>query len=225
MKKITLPKILLIGFYIVFTILTLGLLILSISRPQNYLSSARMGIQTVIFATLFVSIVFLWKRFSPYILSSMRVFLPVAAAYWILLYLISVIHGNAYHVVGDYEILYISALEMADGQELSFAHYFMTYGNNVGPMLLLAGIFKLSHMVGLNEFYPALFLSTLTVIGSVWAVGELLTGYLLTYDALTMEFHKIKLPSRGAGCAVCSENPVITELHDYEQAVCELKQH
>ena len=25
-------------------------------------------------------------------------------------------------------------------------------------------------------------------------VGELLTGYLLTYDALTMEFHKIKLP-------------------------------
>ncbi len=175
MKKITLPKILLIGFYIVFTILTLGLLILSISRPQNYLSSARMGIQTVIFATLFVGIVFLWKRFSPYILSSMKVFLPVAAAYWILLYLISVIHGNAYHVVGDYEILYISALEMADGQELSFTHYFMTYGNNVGPMLLLAGIFRLSHLVGLNEFYPALFLSTLTVIGSIWAVGELLS--------------------------------------------------
>lgn len=175
MKKITLPKILLIGFYIVFTILTLGLLILSISRPQNYLSSARMGIQTVIFATLFVGIVFLWKRFSPYILSSMKVFLPVAAAYWILLYLILVIHGNAYHVVGDYEILYISALEMADGQELSFTHYFMTYGNNVGPMLLLAGIFRLSHLVGLNEFYPALFLSTLTVIGSIWAVGELLS--------------------------------------------------
>ena len=104
----------------------------------------------------------------------MKVFLPVAAAYWILLYLIMLIHGNAYHVVGDYEILYISALEMADGQELSFAHYFMTYGNNVGPMLLLAGIFKLSHLVGLNEFYPALFFSTLTVIGSIWAVGELL---------------------------------------------------
>lgn len=41
------------------------------------------------------------------------------------------------------------------------------------------------------------------VIGSLQAmeaikyligVGELLTGYLLTYDALTMEFHKIKLP-------------------------------
>ena len=190
MKKITLPKILLIGFYIVFTILTLGLLILSITRPQNYLSSARMGIQTVIFATLFVGIVFLWKRFSPYILSSMKVFLPVAAAYWILLYLISVIHGNAYHVVGDYEILYISALEMADGQELSFTHYFMTYGNNVGPMLLLAGIFRLSHLVGLNEFYPALFLSTLTVIGSIWAVGELLSdgGLLFSVNKVNCIF-------------------------------------
>jgi thiazole biosynthesis adenylyltransferase ThiF len=68
-------------------------------------------------------------------------------------------------------------------------------------------------------------LQAMEAIKYITGVGELLTGYLLTYDALTMEFHKIKLPSRGAGCAVCSENPVITELHDYEQAVCELKQH
>jgi hypothetical protein len=38
-----------------------------------------------------------------------------------------------------------------------------------------------------------------------------------------MEFHKIKLPPRGDGCAVCSDHPTITELIDYEQAVCELK--
>ena len=69
------------------------------------------------------------------------------------------------------------------------------------------------------------------VIGSLQAMeavkyltgaGELLTGQLLTYDALTMEFHKVKLPRRGAGCAVCSEHPTITKLIDYEQTVCEL---
>lgn len=50
------------------------------------------------------------------------------------------------------------------------------------------------------------------VIGSLQAMeavkyiigqGELLTGYLLTFDALTMEFRKIKLPADTSECAVC----------------------
>ena len=70
------------------------------------------------------------------------------------------------------------------------------------------------------------------VIGSLQAMeaikyiigkGELLTGYLLTYDALTMEFHKIRLPKDTHNCAVCGEHPTITELIDYEQAECDRK--
>ena len=70
------------------------------------------------------------------------------------------------------------------------------------------------------------------VIGSLQAMeavkyltgsGDLLVGQLLTFDALKMEFHKIKLPPRGKGCAVCSDTPSITELIDYEQAACDLK--
>jgi hypothetical protein len=38
-----------------------------------------------------------------------------------------------------------------------------------------------------------------------------------------MEFHKIKLPPRGKGCAVCSDEPTITELIDYEQVACDMK--
>ena len=69
------------------------------------------------------------------------------------------------------------------------------------------------------------------VIGSLQAMeaikyilgqGDLLTGYLLTYDALKMEFRKIKLPT-DKNCAVCGENPTITELIDYEQAECDGK--
>ena len=51
--------------------------------------------------------------------------------------------------------------------------------------------------------------------------GELLTGYLLTYDALKMEFRKVKLPSDTHNCAVCGDHPTITELIDYEQAECD----
>lgn len=69
------------------------------------------------------------------------------------------------------------------------------------------------------------------VIGSLQAMeavkyiigkGDLLTGKLLTYDALKMDFHTIKLP-RDCKCAVCGEHPTITELIDYEQAECDLK--
>ena len=55
----------------------------------------------------------------------------------------------------------------------------------------------------------------------ILGVGELLTGWLLTYDALKMQFRKVKLPSDTHNCAVCGDNPTITELIDYEQAECD----
>lgn len=70
------------------------------------------------------------------------------------------------------------------------------------------------------------------VIGSLQAMeaikyiigkGDLLVGYLLTYDALKMEFRKIKLPKRDS-CPVCGTHPTILKPIDYEQAVCEVKQ-
>lgn len=56
----------------------------------------------------------------------------------------------------------------------------------------------------------------------ILGIGELLTGHLLTYDALTMEFRKIKL-SNNPKCEVCGEHPTITELIDYEQVQCDFK--
>ncbi|WP_420832958.1 HesA/MoeB/ThiF family protein [Sporohalobacter salinus] len=51
--------------------------------------------------------------------------------------------------------------------------------------------------------------------------GELLTGKLLTYDALKMDFRKVDINKRDS-CKICSEDPEITELIDYEQGGCEL---
>ncbi|MCR5665380.1 MAG: molybdopterin-synthase adenylyltransferase MoeB [Eubacterium sp.] len=50
--------------------------------------------------------------------------------------------------------------------------------------------------------------------------GDLLTGKLMTYDALKMEFRKITL-HKDCNCAVCGEHPVILNPIDYEQEVCE----
>jgi len=69
------------------------------------------------------------------------------------------------------------------------------------------------------------------VIGSLQAaeaikyllgIGDLLTNTLLTYNALTAEFRKVRL-NRNPNCPLCSDSPQITELKDEEQPVCDLK--
>jgi len=64
-------------------------------------------------------------------------------------------------------------------------------------------------------------LQAMEAVKYIIGVGDLLTGYLLTYDALKMQFRKVKLPSDTHDCAVCGDHPTITELIDYEQAECD----
>jgi molybdopterin/thiamine biosynthesis adenylyltransferase len=72
------------------------------------------------------------------------------------------------------------------------------------------------------------------VLGSIQATeaikfllgkGDLLTGRLLTYDALRMRFREVPL-RRNANCPICGENPTIVELRDEVEAVnvCDIKQ-
>ena len=58
-------------------------------------------------------------------------------------------------------------------------------------------------------------LQAMEAVKYILGVGQLLTGYLLTYDALKMEFRKIRLPAKNDDCAVCGTNPTVTELIDY----------
>ncbi|GIX48197.1 MAG: hypothetical protein KatS3mg131_2408 [Candidatus Tectimicrobiota bacterium] len=51
--------------------------------------------------------------------------------------------------------------------------------------------------------------------------GEPLVGRLLMYDALSMRFREVRI-RRDPACALCGDNPTITELIDYE-AFCGLR--
>jgi molybdopterin/thiamine biosynthesis adenylyltransferase/rhodanese-related sulfurtransferase len=46
-------------------------------------------------------------------------------------------------------------------------------------------------------------------------IGEPLVGRLMVYDALEMEYRKIKV-RKDPNCAICGENPTVTELIDYD---------
>jgi molybdopterin/thiamine biosynthesis adenylyltransferase/rhodanese-related sulfurtransferase len=49
----------------------------------------------------------------------------------------------------------------------------------------------------------------------ITGIGEPLVGSLMVYDALEMEYRKIKV-RKDPDCAVCGEHPTVTELIDYE---------
>lgn len=63
------------------------------------------------------------------------------------------------------------------------------------------------------------------IVGSIQAVetiklilgaGDTLTGRLLLFDALAMEFRQVKV-RRNPGCPVCGDHPTVTQLIDYEE--------
>ncbi|MEE8473197.1 MAG: ThiF family adenylyltransferase, partial [Dehalococcoidia bacterium] len=50
----------------------------------------------------------------------------------------------------------------------------------------------------------------------ILSLGTSLVGHLLIYDALDMEFHKVKL-RKNPECPICGEKPTIHKLIDYQQ--------
>jgi molybdopterin/thiamine biosynthesis adenylyltransferase len=63
-------------------------------------------------------------------------------------------------------------------------------------------------------------LQAMEAIKSLTGAGQLLAGSILTYNALSMEFRKVRIKARD-DCAVCGKNPSITEPADYTVQVCE----
>ncbi len=65
-------------------------------------------------------------------------------------------------------------------------------------------------------------LQAMETIKFLLGTGELLTGYLLTVDALTMKFRKVELPKYVPECPICGEHPTMTELGIYDPPECRL---
>jgi adenylyltransferase/sulfurtransferase len=51
--------------------------------------------------------------------------------------------------------------------------------------------------------------------------GKPLSNQLLIYDALGVDFRKVRVP-KNKECPVCGENPTITSLTDLPEEYCEI---
>ncbi len=59
------------------------------------------------------------------------------------------------------------------------------------------------------------------VLKMILGKGDVLKNTLLIYDALKVNFRRVKVPKNN-DCAVCGTNPSITELQDYDAGYCRL---
>ena len=59
------------------------------------------------------------------------------------------------------------------------------------------------------------------IIKIIVQIGEVFSGHLLIFDALTMKFRRLKL-RKDEECVLCGKNPSVTQLIDYE-AFCGIK--
>ena len=59
-------------------------------------------------------------------------------------------------------------------------------------------------------------MQAIEVIKLILGKGRSLAGRLLQYDALDQSWRELKL-RRDPACPVCSDNPTVTELIDYEE--------
>ncbi|MDR2611609.1 MAG: HesA/MoeB/ThiF family protein, partial [Deltaproteobacteria bacterium] len=64
-------------------------------------------------------------------------------------------------------------------------------------------------------------LQAMEAVKFLTGAGELLTGALLTYDALANDFRKVRVPRRAA-CRVCGDSPDILAPADYGVPACGL---
>lgn len=165
-----------IVFYILFILMMLFVIAVSIGNPLNNLIPKQM----VLIATLFMLVVlagcFAWqkiykkiRKYEPF------VYAAILVCFGTLLYLLSYKQiPNAAALMGDYHKVFHTAESYVFGGIIEFHPYFLNYGNNIAPMLLLAFLFRVSTFLHINK---ELFLMGIVCIRVVCTVRSM--GYLL----------------------------------------------
>ena len=79
------------------------------------------------------------------------------------------------------------------------------------------GLMPTPASAGVLSITPAVMgpIQAMETIKLILGIGEVLSGRLLLFDALTMEFRQVRI-RRDPNCAVCGDHPTVTSLIDYE---------
>lgn len=105
----------------------------------------------------------------------------IVVVYAVVAYVVAMRYGNHWQglPLADYSNVYLAALAVADGKGLENEAYFLVYGNNIKPMIILSWLIHLARILGIqNEYYLLL---AFTVGSTALALASLV--YLLKKDS------------------------------------------
>lgn len=193
-KSDRIRKNLLICFYAVFSFVMLFISVISLRFPLYYLVWWKMIIATAVFGAVFFGIMMLWNKIPEKLSDSKTIFIIALVIEVILIWTVSLIHGKDHFGVGDYFIVYYSAEEMASGADLTYYNYFMVYGNNTLPMLMLSALLRFARLIHVDTFYFMLTITTSLIVLSFLSAYELLKGYYKKIVIPMLVFLMICLP-------------------------------
>ena len=141
--------------------------------PQNHLIPRQMipGVGICVIALLAAGA--LWNKIYSLIGKRTALYLLALAIFGVLLYITSLSRQGNENTLLDYTYVYRDAMNLATGGTLEYTDYFVTYSNNLKPMLLLSVWFRVAALLGISPFHFVLLRNVLLVLLVVWACGYL----------------------------------------------------
>lgn len=159
--------------YVVMILSMLLLLGTVLRYPENHLISAQMVLGVAADTVILLAAGALWNKIYSRIGKRTALYLMALAFFGVALYLISLGRQGSENTLVDYEYVYRDAMNLATGGDPVCTDYFVTYSNNLKPMLLLSVLFRTAMLFGISPFHFVLLRNVLLVLLVIWACGYL----------------------------------------------------
>lgn len=159
--------------YIILITTMLLLLGVVFRYPRNHLIWWQMilGVVAGVAALLIAGAV--WTKIYSLIGKKTWMYLLALSVFGVLLYVLALNRQGNENTLADYTYVYNDAMNLALGKEMENTNYFITYANNLKPMLLLSVLFRIAIQIGISPFHFVLCRNVILVLLVVWGCGYL----------------------------------------------------
>lgn len=159
--------------YILLSFLMICMIEMTIKYPTNNLISWQMLLGTLIGTILLLIVGKKWNRIYDKIGRKSAIYWMCLGMFGIALYAVSMSREDNRYTMIDYQQIYSAAADLAVGKEITNENYFLTYSNNLKPMLLLSVLFRIADFMHLPAFHFVLGINVLQILLVIWGCGYL----------------------------------------------------
>lgn len=162
-----------IGAYSILIAFMLLLLWTVLRYPGNHLIPWQMALGVAAATVLLLAAGAAWNKIYTVTGRRNSLYAVALVLFGVLLYVVSLSRQGNENTLLDYTYVYRDALNLANGRELEDTNYFLTYSNNLKPMLLLSVLFRMALLMDVSPFYFVLLRNVILVMLVACACGYL----------------------------------------------------